>query len=256
MKTNDKNDPSVDNLHRDLEEEILFFHKAGLGDIKAIRENISQHRFRDSNGVGRLSTDPVLNLKYHMVITAGILSRVCIERGLPAEESFSKSDHYIQMLDNAKTEDDVEKIHNDMILDYTFRMNELQYDQQFSRPVSACINYIYAHLNERITINDLTEHTGTSSTFLSRAFQEETGSSINEYIRNQKIRMAEDLLINTDLSILEISCQLSFSTQSHFIQAFKKITGTTPKQFRMNNSEKKWIVPGNHRERERYPYLF
>ena len=246
----------ISDMHRDMKEEILFFHRAACGDIYAIRQNIAERRFRDGSGVGSLSTDPVLNLKYHMVITAGILSRVCIEHGLTPEESLKKSDHYIQKLDYAKTEDAVEKIHDEMILDYTSSMQKILYKKHFSRSVDSCIDYIYAHINERITLKDLTTHTGVSSTFLSRVFSEEMGMPIGDFIRDKKIEKAKDLLVNSDLSILDISCQLSFSSQSHFIQTFKKITGTTPKQFRTSNPERKWVVMGDHHERERYPYLF
>ena len=71
-----------DKLHRDMNEEALFFRQAANGDIPAIRKNLAEKRFRNQSGMGKLSDDPVLNLKYHMVITAGILARVCINRGL------------------------------------------------------------------------------------------------------------------------------------------------------------------------------
>ena len=106
MKYSDIYNHDNNELHRDVKEEILFFHSAVKGDMKAIQKNIEDRRFRDQNGVGTLSVDPVLNLKYHMVITTGILTRLCIEKGLNAETAFRMSDYYIKKLDNAKTEDD------------------------------------------------------------------------------------------------------------------------------------------------------
>ena len=56
----------IDEMHRDVREEVLFFRKCAAGDIYAVKQNVEEHRFRDSTGVGTLSKDPVLNLKYHM----------------------------------------------------------------------------------------------------------------------------------------------------------------------------------------------
>ncbi len=242
--------------HRNISEEILFFHKASVGDIKAIRENLSQHRFRDLNGVGNLSIDPILNLKYHLVITAAILARVCIENGLEAEKAFRMSDFYIRKLDYIFNEDEVEKVHDDMVLEFTGCMRETLYYNGLQRPLIQCIDYIYAHLNERITIKELADNVGVSTSFLSREFSKQLGISVSDFIRDKKIEMAQDMLINTDLSILEISCRLAFSSQSHFIQAFKNIVGQTPKQYRSGKVRQKWVLNKKGNERERYPYLF
>ncbi len=229
-------------MHRDIKEEILFFHKAANGDIPAIRKNIAEHRFRDSSGVGILSVDPILNLKYHMVITTGILTRICIQQGLEPEKAFRLSDFFIRKLDHAKTEDDVELIHDEMLLEFTGHMRLVLRDKHLSRCVNMSLDYIYAHLCERITLKDLADHTKVSTSFLSRTFSAELGMSISDYIREKKIEMAQDLLVNSDMSILDISCYLSFSSQSHFIQSFKLIVGTTPKKYRSEHRGLNWSV--------------
>ena len=230
-----------DEMHRDIREEVIFFRQCAAGDIYAVKQNIEDHRFRDSTGVGTLSKDPVLNLKYHMVITAGILTRVCIENGLESEKAFQMSDYYIRKLDYAKSEDEVEQIHDEMVLDFTGQMRIALKDKNLSRAVSLALDYIYAHLSERITIKDLANHTGVSASFLSREFSNELGISISDYIRDKKIEMSQELLVNSDMSIIEIACQLSFSSQSHFIQVFKTLVGETPKKYRSKN-QKNWTT--------------
>ena len=59
-----------------------------------------------------------------------------------------------------------------------------------------------------------------------------TGMGINEYINQRKIEKAENLLLNTDLSISEISDSLGFTYQRYFSTIFKKIKGISPSQFR------------------------
>ena len=226
--------------HRDTDEEVDFFHAVCTGNMDKVYQNCTEHRFLDQEGVGRLSKDSVINLKYHMVISAAIIARLCIDKGLEPERSYRMSDFYINKLDNATTEKEVEEIHNQMVLDYTGKMRLMRKDKGISRPITKCINYIYKHIDERITINVLAENSKVSTSYLSRQFVKELGIPISDYIRERKIEIAEERLINTDASILDIALQLSFSSQSHFIQTFKSITGMTPKKYRSLNSGKKW----------------
>ena len=250
--------PSEDGqeMHRDIKEEVYFIRRASSGDISAIKKNIQERRFRDLQGTGLLSVDPVCNLKYHMVVTTAILTRACIQKGMPIEEAFRLSDYYIRKLDYANTEDAVETIHDEMVLYFTGRMRLVLNDKMLSHTIRTCIDYIYAHLSERITVRELAEFCGVSATFLSKSFAQEMGISISDYIRERKIEASQDMLVNTEMSILEISCNLAFSSQSHFISAFKAQVGTTPKQYRIQHTQARWITPNPKKDRERFPYIF
>ena len=80
-----------------------------------------------------------------------------------------------------------------------------------------------------------------SASYLSRLFKKETGLSVSSYIRQQKIEMAKNLLRFSDSSMIEIANQLAFSSQSHFIQQFREVTGITPKKYRDESRLKPWI---------------
>ena len=83
-------------IHRSQNDELMFYRQVASGDMEAIQENCNQHRFLDHEGVGVLSRDPVLNLKYHFIVTAALVSRICTENGMEMEMSFRLSDYYIQ----------------------------------------------------------------------------------------------------------------------------------------------------------------
>lgn len=227
-------------LHRDTSEELAFFHNVYSGNMEAIHKNCDEHRFMDSSGVGLLSTNPLTNIKYHMVVTAAIITRGCIENGLEPERAFRMSDFYIRRLDNASTLEKVEEIHNSMVLDFTGKMRLIKHKRGISRPVTKCLDYIYAHIYDRLTLSDLAEYTNVSASYLSRQFNKEIGIPLSDYIRERKIEISEELLRDTDETILDIACKLSFASQSHFIQAFKNVVGMTPKKYRTQNSEKTW----------------
>jgi AraC-like DNA-binding protein len=219
-------------IHRNQNDELLFYRQVADGDVEAIMENCRQHRFLDTEGVGVLSKDPVTNLKYHFVVTAALMSRICTENGMEMELSFRLSDYYIGKLDYMDNQEEIESWHNKMILDYTRRMQVLRQNAALSRPISECINYIYAHIKERITIEDLAGFTGNSPSYISRLFKSEMGISASDYIRKVKIDKAKNLLRFSDFSMVEIASYLSFSSQSHFIKLFSEETKMTPKKYR------------------------
>ncbi len=228
--------------HRPISEENLFYHAVSSGDIDFVRQNCRQQKFAETEGVGILSHDAVTNLKYHFVITTAFITRLCISAGMESEQAFRLSDFYILRLDNLHTVHGVIDLHDRMVLDFTGKMRILVRNSEMSKPVNVCIDYIYAHIKERITIEDLADYTGLSASYLSRLFKKETGTSISDYIREKKIEKAENLLKYCDYSLIEITNYLSFSSQSHFIQLFKEFTGITPKKYRDLYSCSSWNV--------------
>lgn len=225
-------DSEEERTHRSQNEEIAFYQSVSSGDIDAVRQNCEQKRFTESEGVGVLSRDPVTNLKYHFVITTAFITRLCVESGMEMEQAFRLSDFYILKLDLLHTTEEIASLHDRMVLDFTGKMRLLRKNAGTSKPVTACIEYTYAHIKERITIEDLAAHTGLSASYLSRLFKEEVGISVSDYIREKKVEKAQNLLKFCDYSLIEIANYLSFSSQSHFIQIFKKLVGMTPKKYR------------------------
>ena len=101
-----------------------------------------------------------------------------------------------------------------------------------SKPVSQCVDYIYDHINERITVQTLSGYTGLSVSYLSRVFKQNLGVSVSDYVREKKIEKAQALLRYSDASLIDIANYLAFSSQSHFIQVFEELVGITPKKYR------------------------
>lgn len=226
-------------FHRSPESEYLFYRAVASGDVETVRDNCKLGKFLELDGVGVLSRDPVTNLKYHFVVTAAMITRICWQNGMELERTFRLSDFYIQKLDDAHTLEDVRRIHDDMALDFTQKMRRLL-NKPNSRHIRACKEYIYAHIRERITVEHLAEALGVSTSYLSRLFKKETGESVSAYIRAKKIAIAENLLKYTDHSMIEIANLLSFSSESHFIQQFREVVGVTPKKYRDENFLIQW----------------
>lgn len=229
--------------HRPMTVENSFWHAVRTGDLAFVRRNCEQKKFAETEGVGILSRDPVLNMKYHLVVTAAVITRLCVESGLEMEKAFRLCDFYILKLDNIQTIQGIIALHDHMVLDFTGKMRLLAKTPKTSQPVTACIEYIYIHIHERITVDGLADYTGLSPSHLSRIFKQETGVSISDYIREKKVEKAQELLQFSDFSLIEISNFLSFSSQSHFTQLFREFTGMTPKKYRDRSRKANPIQP-------------
>lgn len=227
--------------HRPMSVENAFWHAVASGDLDFVRQNCREKKFTETEGVGVLSRDAITNLKYHFVITTAMITRLCVESGMEMEQAFRLSDFYILKLDNIHSVQAVTDLHDHMVLDFAGKMRFLAKNPEASKPVADCIEYIYVHIQERITVDDLASHTGLSPSHLSRLFKKETGISISDYIREKKVAKAQELLRFGNLSLIEISSFLSFSSQSHFTQLFREFTGMTPKKYRDYHMDRKQV---------------
>lgn len=79
--------------------------------------------------------------------------------------------------------------------------------------------------------NELTAETGFSHQYVLRVFKKATGKTLIDFMNEIKLNRACDLLLYHDVSTLEISSSLGFSSLSHFNHIFKRHYGMSPKQY-------------------------
>ncbi len=100
-------------------------------------------------------------------------------------------------------------------------------------PYLASLNLLEQN-NELLTynVNDLSSALGYSRIQLNALFKKNFGISPHKYLINYKLNHAQKLLLNTTLTISEISYEIGYSTPMQFYETFKKTFGVTPNQFR------------------------
>lgn len=94
------------------------------------------------------------------------------------------------------------------------------------------VEYIEARLGEELNLGHLAAEVGLTRYHFIRAFRVSLGTTPFRYLNKRRIARAQQLLLDPHLSITEIGLTLGFSSHSHFTGTFRKITGTTPSQFR------------------------
>jgi AraC family transcriptional regulator len=94
------------------------------------------------------------------------------------------------------------------------------------------IDYIHAHLERDLSLVELAKVINISPTYFATLFKGAMGISPHQYVIQQRVQRAKEMLKKTDLAIADIALQVGFSSQSHLTQQFKRLTGMTPKQIR------------------------
>ena len=215
--------------HLPYDREMAFYQSIKNGDMEEMLRLFTPFKVE---GFGKLSDNPLRNIKYHLIITVAFITRYCIEGGLEMESAYNLSDIYIRKIDTCSSEEGIRDLHRELCEAYVKRMQQVKTKKLYSKPITLCVDYIYNNLHSKITLDELAEVSGLSPTYLSKLFHSEVGTTIAQYITNKRIEAAKNLLIFTDYTPVDISNYLCFSSESHFISVFKKVTGLTPKKFR------------------------
>lgn len=96
-------------------------------------------------------------------------------------------------------------------------------------------HYLSDHLTQEIRTEDVAAAVGVSPYHLSRLFRALTGMTMREYLTQERIETARQLLAASDRSIPQIASLLRFCDQSYFTKVFRELTGQTPRQYRERN---------------------
>ena len=101
-----------------------------------------------------------------------------------------------------------------------------------SAVVNKAINYIFDHMEEDITVDDVARHCAYSKYHLTRMFKEDTDEALYQFIKRVRLeRSAWRLKVEKEKSITEIGGEYGYSS-SNFATAFKKHLDISPADFR------------------------
>lgn len=94
------------------------------------------------------------------------------------------------------------------------------------------VKYIYAHLNEKLTLNKLSVIFFMSESSISKYLEEVTGFMFNDLLRHMRISKALNLLVYTDLNIEEIAHLVGFVDGAHISNLCSKHLKMSPNKYR------------------------
>ncbi len=100
------------------------------------------------------------------------------------------------------------------------------------RQLMQVLDYIDAHLGQNLKLENLAQLLDMSQFHFSRLFKQSMGLAPYQYLTQQRVERAKQLLKQTDQSIVNIALHCGFNSHSHLSKKFRQITGMTPKSYR------------------------
>lgn len=176
--------------------------------------------------------DPIRQWKNRFIITLALTVRAAIGGGLNPQVAYILSDLYVERIEDAYREPTILQLYREMLYEFVTRVRELRHTRHYSKLVNDCCNFVNERLRENIRVTDVAAAVGFNAHYVAKKFKDETGQSLKSYIKQAKIAEAKSLLRYSELSIIEISELLSFSSQSFFTASFRQELGITPHKYR------------------------
>lgn len=99
------------------------------------------------------------------------------------------------------------------------------------KTIENIIKYIKENLTSDLSLKTIANKAGFSPIHFHNIFKSSTGKTLREYVEEQRIKKAANMLITTDYTLAEIAYECGFSSQSYFSYAFKHRMSKTPKEY-------------------------
>lgn len=167
-----------------------------------------------------------------------------ISRNLKTEIKSSIS-NIIRLMNEKSTHVDAEKeiiydcieILNDLKMGFvaSFTENSKLLSEEQSNRIWGIIDFMYDNYNRKLTLHDVAQQVYVSDDYLSKLLKKNIGLGFKESLAFIRSEMSIRALLNTDMSITEISYECGFSAPKYYTAAFTKTYGCTPSDYRKHN---------------------
>jgi len=101
-----------------------------------------------------------------------------------------------------------------------------------SRIVNSIHQYVKHNLDKDLSLTKLAVMVHHSPTYLSRLYKRLTGTMLFDFITEQRMNKAKELLSGSGMKIHEIATAVGYESAPHFTRSFKKIFGLTPQEYK------------------------
>ena len=172
--------------------------------------------------------DKQFSQMYVKFVFSSILKEICEQMTPSDEKSLSKK---VDRLYRCRKISDVLDIVSGAVEEFEKYVKEQQGGSRGE--VTTVKNYIYHHYGEKeIGPEKLAALVYLSPGYLSTVFKEETGVTLNRFIREVRMNKAKELLENTNKKISQIAKEVGFSNSSYFCRSFREFFGDSPESCR------------------------
>jgi two-component system, response regulator YesN len=170
-------------------------------------------------------------VKFRAIELLVLLSRAVIESGRVDGEVLGSNYRTIQRIQDAVDQEELADILNQALERFSrlaFSFREVKHAVALRRAEK----FIRENFMGRPTLPEAAAAAGLSPAYFSSVFKEELGESFSEYLNRLRVELAAELLVSSDMSLIEVAGSCGFDDQSWFTKVFKLHTGMSPGRYR------------------------
>jgi len=214
--------------------EIRYHYENQLFD--AIRHGLTHKAELMFNGFTHFSfeqrlANPVRNLKNYCIIMNTLCRKAAEEGGVHPLFLDQMSSDFAKQIEQKRNMDEVQRLMYEMFRSYC-RLVRRHSLGRYSKPVQLAILHIDSELADDLSLSAMAEEQELSPSYLSALFKKETGQTITAYVNERRMKLAMQLLKNTQLQVQTVAQHCGILDVHYFGRLFKKYTGQTPKEYR------------------------
>lgn len=179
----------------------------------------------------RNPSDPLRVEKNNMVIYNTVLRIAAREGGVPPLYIHIISEKYALQIEKAGSMEELgPDLHAAMTTEYADTVHRLSVNGH-SKKMVAILEYISANIRCELSRSSIADAFHISSSHLSQIFKEEMGTSIVQYIQQQRIDLAIYYFELGETNISEVANMVGYGDSSYFTRVFRKVKGVSPSAY-------------------------
>ncbi len=189
--------------------------------------------------LGEVALQSYLIKNYIFIDVVLTTAKFVKELGGNIDEVIPEINNVEALLMNIKTIDQI-KEETQKIFASAFTFRDRQTHNQYALIIHQAKAYIACHYSDPdLSLNELAAQVNLSPSHFSTVFSRETGQTFKEYLIRLRIDRAKELLRTTSLRAFEVAYQSGYNDPHYFSYIFRKNTGLTPQQFRLQPQTEK-----------------
>lgn len=182
------------------------------------------------NGLPHMLDDPLMEWKFYLVGLLTYITYFLNDSGVVENYYDHSRVELTKEVYNAQSVEQCEEILRKIARFFSER--EQEPERTLSPLVRKVITDVDTDLKEPLTLQYFSEKLGVNGSYLSNLFRRETGKTITQYVTDQRLKHAENLLRYTNKPVRSVAVEVGIGDAQYFSRLFRKKTGMKPTEYR------------------------
>ena len=128
------------------------------------------------------------------------------------------------------------ELREDYLSFFEYIQKHAKEETEYSVMIQSALSLITEYYDQGITLGEIAKQLCVTDTYLSTQLKKETGKTFTEIVRERRIPMVKQLLLETSLKLTEIANRVGYADAKYMSKVFKEEVGMLPAEYRKKNN--------------------